>query len=69
NCSTCIPSGLNNIFFALDISNANGRQVQTGNVGATIASGVPEPSTWAMMLVGFAGLAMATRRRQRAIAL
>ena len=39
----------------------------------TAASSVPEPSTWAMMLVGFAGLAFAgyrashgTRRRHRA---
>jgi hypothetical protein len=69
SCSTCVPAGPHNIFFALDISNANGQQVLTGNVGATIASGVPEPSTWAMMLIGFAGLAMATRRRQRAITL
>ncbi|MBL8587519.1 MAG: PEPxxWA-CTERM sorting domain-containing protein [Methylobacteriaceae bacterium] len=31
-----------------------------------IQTGVPEPSTWAMMLVGFAGLASAVRRRRRA---
>ncbi|MBL8587572.1 MAG: PEP-CTERM sorting domain-containing protein [Methylobacteriaceae bacterium] len=29
-----------------------------------ISSGVPEPSTWAMMLIGFAGLAALSRRRQ-----
>jgi hypothetical protein len=27
--------------------------------------GVPEPATWAMMLVGFAGIGMAMRRRRR----
>lgn len=29
----------------------------------TVSAGVPEPSTWAMMLIGFAGLAYAARRR------
>ena len=31
---------------------------------AGFASAVPEPSTWAMMLLGFAGLAFAARRRR-----
>jgi hypothetical protein len=31
-----------------------------------VTPGVPEPSTWAMMLIGFAGLAYATRRRRNA---
>jgi len=26
-------------------------------------SAVPEPSTWAMMLIGFAGIGLAMRRR------
>lgn len=30
-----------------------------------ISAGVPEPSTWAMMLIGFAGLGYAARRRQQ----
>jgi len=30
-----------------------------------IASGVPEPATWAMMLIGFAGLSLAYRRKQQ----
>jgi PEP-CTERM motif len=33
----------------------------------TIEIGVPEPSTWAMMLVGFAGLGYAALRRKRAV--
>ena len=65
-CGKCVPIGLQQIYFAIDISNARGLSVLTGNVGATISSGVPEPSTWAMMLIGFAGLALASRRRQAA---
>ncbi|MBL8589374.1 MAG: PEP-CTERM sorting domain-containing protein [Methylobacteriaceae bacterium] len=30
-----------------------------------VASGVPEPSTWAMMLIGFAGLALTFSRKAR----
>jgi hypothetical protein len=32
-------------------------------------SGVPEPSTWAMMILGFAGIIMAYRRKQNGTAL
>ena len=32
-----------------------------------VASGVPEPATWAMMLIGFAGLALAARRRAQPV--
>jgi hypothetical protein len=36
----------------------------TGAVGATLAPAVPEPSTWAMIILGFAGVGfMAYRRR------
>jgi hypothetical protein len=30
-----------------------------------VVPGVPEPSTWAMMLIGFAGLSFAFRRSRR----
>lgn len=33
-----------------------------------VAGAVPEPSTWAMMLLGFSGLGFMTYRRKRAIA-
>lgn len=39
------------------------RDITTGEINA--ASAVPEPSTWAMMLVGFAGVAAASARRAR----
>jgi PEP-CTERM motif len=32
---------------------------------AGFSSGVPEPSTWAMMLIGFAGLGLMAYRRQK----
>jgi hypothetical protein len=35
--------------------------------GGSGASPVPEPSTWAMMLVGAGGLALAARRRRQAL--
>lgn len=44
-----------NVSFAEPILFFEGDPVNTG--------GVPEPSTWAMMLVGFAGLGLAIRRR------
>jgi hypothetical protein len=30
-----------------------------------IAAGVPEPSTWAMLLIGFAGIGFAGHRRSK----
>ncbi len=57
-------TGNDNIFFGSDIKLADGSA--TGNVGALAAvSAVPEPGTWAMMVLGFAGVGfMAYRRRQ-----
>jgi hypothetical protein len=37
-----------------------------GGAGSTWNTGVPEPSTWAMMLLGFAALGYAGQRRRRA---
>ena len=34
-------------------------------VGTGVVSDVPEPSTWAMMIVGFGAIGVATRRRRR----
>jgi len=41
--------------------------IATGNVSVRSGAGVrgPEPSSWAMMLVGFAGLSFASWRKTR----
>ena len=72
---TLDPNGHN--FFT--ITAINGQAIEavtlTGLFGATfssistvrfgpVASGVPEPATWAMMLIGFAGIGLATLRRR-----
>jgi hypothetical protein len=36
-----------------------------GGIGGVNNSGIPEPSTWAMMALGFVGLAFAGRRARR----
>lgn len=43
-----------------------GYGLETGFV--TLAGGVPEPATWAMMLVGLGGLGVAMRSRRRRVA-
>lgn len=48
------------VYFSTDVVNSNGN---TGYVGATLA--VPEPATWAMMLVGFGGLGASLRSRRK----
>ncbi len=52
------------IYFTSDLVNANGL---TGNVGATLVNtpSVPEPATWAMMLMGFGATGVAMRRTRR----
>jgi hypothetical protein len=50
------------------ISDASAQFVSvTGNqiIGTAAVAGVPEPSTWAMMLLGFAGLGFAFRQSRR----
>jgi hypothetical protein len=42
------------------------RFAEVATIGIVTPKGVPEPSTWAMMLLGFAGLAFAGYRRTRA---
>ncbi len=53
----------NNIYFSSDLV-VDAREGNTGNAGAVIAA-VPEPSTWAMMILGFAGIGCMTYRRRR----
>lgn len=44
---------------------SNGDSIQVNVNGE--ASAVPEPATWAMMLLGFGAIGTATRRRKTAI--
>lgn len=41
------------------------RQVSINLARATPVSGVPEPSTWAMMMIGIGGIGSSVRRRRR----
>jgi uncharacterized protein (TIGR03118 family) len=50
----------NTLFFT------DGINGETGGLFGSITAAVPEPSTWAMMLAGFGGLAFLAARRRRA---
>jgi len=57
------------IYFAADLVGGNGVYLgRTGNIGATWDGvpvfGVPEPGTWAMMIVGFGFVGAGLRRRR-----
>lgn len=57
-----------NVYFTTDLVTANGN---TGNVAAVMVNGaVPEPSTWALLIVGFGaiGNGMRGRNSKRALA-
>jgi hypothetical protein len=70
NDTIVIPNGVNTLYFGF--ADASGFQGSSGyyqdNGGAlqVTISAVPEPSTWAMMVLGFAGVGfMAYRRKSR----
>ena len=54
--------------YTFDLSLLDVNNVSLGNVAIQV-NAVPEPSTWAMMILGFAGLAFITRRRKNRMAL
>lgn len=70
-----IDSNANNVtaFWLLDLGNtvthtitlSNGQGSSNAQIFATGGSAVPEPATWAMMLLGFGGIGMAMRRGKR----
>jgi hypothetical protein len=45
------------------------RQVRIGGVGGQVVTAVPEPATWALMLLGFGAMGYSMRRRKQAKAL
>ena len=46
-----------------------GYSTGTGSFGAVVVTPVPEPSTWAMLLLGFAGVGFMAYRRKKKMAL
>ena len=61
--------GGQNIFFTVDVAAKVGDVINTGNIGATLTGGIPEPATWAMMILGMGGIGATLRRRRSALAL
>jgi hypothetical protein len=59
-----IESGMGTTFAVAAI--ANDSSIQIGSLSAI--SAVPEPATWLMMIIGFAGIGLTVRRRQRVLA-
>jgi len=55
------------IYFAADVSYQGGASAQTGNIGAVLASGVPEPSTWALFILGFGAIGLMMRSRRQTV--
>jgi hypothetical protein len=61
--SVPITAGQLNTLTVNGLSRGNGSY--GGQISFTPNSAVPEPGTWAMMLLGFGGMGMAMRRRRR----
>jgi hypothetical protein len=55
--------------FTLTVDNftVSGTDINTPITGFIQAAAVPEPATWALMLVGFGGIGFAMRRRRRPV--
>jgi hypothetical protein len=53
----------------LPLGDMNNTQVSAIPESVIVGSSVPEPSTWAMMLFGFAGLGFAFRQSRRKVAI
>jgi hypothetical protein len=64
--STTITAGAGSVirFAATGTSNSLGGYVDN----ITLSTAVPEPATWAMMIMGFAGMGALARSRRRAVA-
>ena len=58
--------GVYNLFIDWGTANINASDIAVGQGAVAEVAGVPEPSTWAMLLLGFAGIGfMAWRRKPR----
>jgi hypothetical protein len=53
-----------NYYFAADISDLNGHTGAVGSNSFVMQPGVPEPSSWAMIILGFAGIGFVAYRRK-----
>lgn len=54
---------------SVELYNSGGfKEAKQFEFDQVITNGVPEPSTWAIMLVGFGGLGVALRQRRRGLA-
>lgn len=49
--------------------NIGGYDVGVDKIALTAVAGVPEPATWAMMLIGFGGIGAAVRRRRKPLSM
>jgi hypothetical protein len=63
--TTSFDSALNQTFVMTQNSNYTGGFVLNFTLFGSPVAAVPEPSTWAMMLIGFAGLGFAFRQSRR----
>ncbi|HKR89425.1 MAG TPA: PEPxxWA-CTERM sorting domain-containing protein [Phenylobacterium sp.] len=63
-----LTRNVSSYYFASDVTNTIGG---TGNIGASsiTITAVPEPATWAIMLMGFGGLGAMLRQRRQQVAL
>ena len=61
-----VPLMANTVYTVTLAGNAPNPGAFTGNATLTVAA-VPEPATWAMMLIGFGAMGVAMRRRARPV--
>jgi hypothetical protein len=57
----CVQGGPGEGFNSMSLNLADALSARSGEVVIATASAVPEPATWAMMLIGFGGLGAAVR--------